>query len=103
MKKIVIIVIALSFIISSSGQAKAQSGQVKGKNRDIRLSGKSFYDDNVIQAPRDSANKTSGLGDESSWAFDFSGQGRYKYQYSDAVTFAADYSLDHTRPMLILI
>lgn len=96
MKKIVIIAIALSFIVSSSGQAMAQSGQVKGKNWDIRLSGTTFYDDNVIQSPRNSANKPAGLGDESSWAFDFSGQGRYKFKLSDALTLAADYSLNNT-------
>lgn len=97
MKKIVIIVIAVSFVFSSSGQAMAQSGQVKGENWDIRLSGGTSYDDNVILTPRNSANKPVGLpSNESDWAFDFSGQGRYKFQYSDALTLSTDYSLDYT-------
>ncbi len=96
MKKIVIIAFALSFIISSYGRAMAQSADIKGKNWDFRLSGKSFYDDNVILEPKKSANKPTGLGDESSLAFDFYGQGRYKYKISDPLTISADYRLDYT-------
>lgn len=95
MKKIVIIVIALSFI-SSSVLAESQSGQVKGKNWDIRLSGEPFYDDNVIQSPEKSRNKPTGLGDQNDWGFDISGQGRYKFEVSDSLTLAADYSLYYT-------
>lgn len=95
MKKIVIVVIALSFI-SSSVLAESRSGQVKDKNWDIRLSGKSFYDDNVVQSPKKSANKPAGLGDENDLGFDISGQGRYKFKVSNDLTLAADYSLDYT-------
>ena len=96
MKKIVIVAFVLSFIINSYGLVVAQSADIEGKNWDIRFSSKSFYDDNVIQAPKSSANKPTGLGGESSYAFDFSGLGKYKFRISKPLTITTSYRLNHT-------
>lgn len=94
-KKMAVVILALSFL-SIAHKAEAQSGQMGGKNWGLRLSGKSIYDDNVGQTPRNEANRPAGLSGGSDAAVEFSGQANYKFNVSNAFSLSADYALDNT-------
>ena len=95
-KKIAAVIFTLCFL-SIAQKSEAQSGQINGKNWKVDLSGKFIYEDNVILSPRNSSNRPAGLpGRDGDEAFEFSVQGRYKFNLSDTLNLAADYSLDNT-------
>lgn len=95
-QKIAAVVLALCFVMSGAQKSEAQSGQMGGKNWSLRLSGKSIYDDNVGQTPRNEANRPAGLSGGSDAAAEFSGQANYKFNFNNVFSLSADYALDNT-------